>query len=61
MVGPKYSYDYQSDGIHLTNTSYRLMGDSRARTYLENARSWAVQDIWRLMAEESLRLMETAG
>lgn len=37
--------------------SYRLMGDSRAGTYLENARNWAVQDIWRLLAEESLRLM----
>ena len=41
--------------------SYRLMGDSRARTYLENARSWAVQDIWRLMAEESLRLIDSTG
>ena len=37
--------------------SYRLMGDSRARIYLENARSWAVQDVWRLLAEESLRLL----
>lgn len=36
--------------------SYRLTGDSRATTYLTNARSWAVQDIWRLLAEESLRL-----
>ncbi len=40
--------------------SYRLMGDSRARTYLENARSWAVQDIWRVLAEESLRLIAEA-
>jgi hypothetical protein len=37
--------------------SYRLMGDSRASIYLENARNWAVQDIWRLAAEESLRMM----
>jgi len=37
--------------------SYRLMGDSRATIYLENARNWAVEDIWRLLAEESLRLI----
>ncbi len=37
--------------------SYRLMGDSRASIYLENARSWAAEDIWRLLAEESLRMI----
>jgi tetratricopeptide (TPR) repeat protein len=37
--------------------SYRLMGDSRARVYLENARSWAEQEVWRLLAEESRRLL----
>ncbi|TNF90760.1 MAG: hypothetical protein EP301_00595 [Gammaproteobacteria bacterium] len=42
--------------------SYRQMGDSRAPIYLENARNWAVQDIWRVLAEESLRLAaETAS
>ncbi len=40
--------------------SYRLMGDSRAGNYLQNARNWAVQDIWRLLAEESLRLIAAA-
>jgi len=37
--------------------SYRLLGDSRARIYLENTRNWAAEDIWRLLAEESLRLI----
>lgn len=41
--------------------SYRQMGDSHASTYLENARNWAVEDIWRLLAEESLRLSATPG
>ncbi len=36
--------------------SYRQVGDSRARIYLENARNWAETDIWRLVAEEALRL-----
>ena len=40
--------------------SYRMMGDSRASLYLENARNWAVQDIWRVLAEESLRLQASA-
>ena len=40
--------------------SYRMMGDSRASTYLENARNWAVLDIWRVLAEESLRLQSAA-
>ena len=40
--------------------SYRMMGDSRASTYLENARNWAVLDIWRVLAEESLRLQDAA-
>ena len=34
----------------------RLHEAGYATTYLTNARSWAVQDIWRLLAEESLRL-----
>jgi tetratricopeptide (TPR) repeat protein len=36
--------------------SYRQVGDSRARIYLQNARNWAGTDLWRRLAEESLRL-----
>lgn len=37
--------------------SYRLIGDTRARPYLTNARNWAELEIWRKVAEESLRLL----
>ena len=40
--------------------SYRQVGDSRARIYLENARNWADEDIWRLLAREALRLEAAA-
>ncbi len=36
--------------------SLRLVGDSEASVYLQNARNWAESDFWRLVAEESLRL-----
>ena len=36
--------------------SYRQVGDSRARIYLENARNWAEEEVWRVLAEEALRL-----
>jgi hypothetical protein len=36
--------------------SYRQGGDSRARIYLQNARNWADTDLWRRLADESLRL-----
>jgi tetratricopeptide (TPR) repeat protein len=39
--------------------SLRLVGDSRARDYLENARNWASVELWRRLAEESLRLLST--
>lgn len=38
--------------------SYRLIGDSRARGYLVNARNWAILPVWRLLAEESLRRID---
>ncbi|MEM8766188.1 MAG: hypothetical protein AAGE43_01990 [Pseudomonadota bacterium] len=41
--------------------SYRLTGDTRARRYLTNARNWAVADIWRVLAEESLRRLDEAA
>jgi len=37
--------------------SYRRIGDSRARLYLNNALNWADLAIWRKLAEESLRLL----
>ena len=41
--------------------AYRLIGDSRAAGYLENARNWADQPLWRTLAEESLRLLGDAA
>ena len=41
--------------------SYRLIGDTRARGYLINARNWATEPVWRLLAEESLRRIDQAG
>ncbi|MGD8833262.1 MAG: hypothetical protein PVF57_21830, partial [Pseudomonadales bacterium] len=38
--------------------SYRLIGDTRARPYLTNARNWAVLPVWRKLAEESLRRLD---
>ncbi len=38
--------------------AYRLIGDTRARGYLVNARNWAILPVWRLLAEESLRLLD---
>ena len=37
--------------------SYRLIGDTRSVGYLNNARNWANLEIWRALAEESLRLL----
>ena len=31
LTGPKYQYHYASDHVHLTNTSYRLMGEMFAK------------------------------
>lgn len=39
--------------------SYRLIGDSRAYDYLLNARNWADLPVWRLLAEESLRRLDS--
>ncbi|MEO7094742.1 MAG: sialate O-acetylesterase [Polyangiales bacterium] len=33
LVGPKYTSIYSSDGVHLTNAGYRLMGESYAKVY----------------------------
>jgi hypothetical protein len=44
--------------------AYRLIGDSRAPGYLENARNWANEEVWRRLAEASLELLaesDTAG
>ncbi|MGE0624746.1 MAG: hypothetical protein AB7I04_03875 [Pseudomonadales bacterium] len=41
--------------------SYRLIGDTRARGYLINARNWATEPVWRLLAEESLRRIDQGG
>jgi tetratricopeptide (TPR) repeat protein len=38
--------------------SYRQIGDTRAFGYLSNARNWASLPVWRMLAEESLRLLE---
>lgn len=40
--------------------SYRLIGDSRAETYLTNARNWADIEIWRHLADKSLSLLDEA-
>jgi len=37
--------------------SYRLIGDTRSVGYLNNARNWANLEIWRALAEASLRLL----
>ncbi|HEY5644476.1 MAG TPA: hypothetical protein VIS76_00915 [Pseudomonadales bacterium] len=39
--------------------SYRLIGDTRAYDYLLNARNWADLPVWRLLAEESLRRLDS--
>jgi hypothetical protein len=39
--------------------SYRMIGDSRARPYLNNALNWADLAVWRRLAEESLRLLDS--
>lgn len=46
---------------YFVGESYRLTGDTRARRYLSNARHWAVADVWRVLAEESLRLLDEAA
>jgi len=38
--------------------SYRLIGDTRATTYLVNAANWAERDVWRKLAEQSLENMD---
>jgi hypothetical protein len=38
--------------------AFRLIGDRRARGYLENARNWADLELWRRLAEESLKLLD---
>ncbi len=37
----------------------RLLGDSRARVYLSNARDWAQEDVWRQGAEASLASLKS--
>jgi hypothetical protein len=37
--------------------SYRLIGDTRATTYLRNAYQWANLPVWRILAGESLKLL----
>jgi tetratricopeptide (TPR) repeat protein len=43
--------------------SLRLIGDNRARGHLNNAYNWADLELWRRLAEESLKLLdhESAG
>ncbi len=38
--------------------AYRLIGDTRSRGYLVNARNWAILPVWRVLAEESLRRLD---
>lgn len=33
VVGPRYALPYGSDGVHLTNEGYRLMGEQYAKAY----------------------------
>jgi hypothetical protein len=33
VVGPRYAFPYGSDGVHLTNEGYRVMGEYYARAY----------------------------
>ncbi len=46
---------------YFVGESYRLTGDTRARRYLTNARNWADAEVWRVLAEESLRLLDEAA
>jgi tetratricopeptide (TPR) repeat protein len=38
--------------------SYRLIGDTRAREHLQRARSWSNSQLWRILADASLDLLE---
>ena len=40
--------------------SYRLIGDSRARGYLQNAYNWAETSVWRLLAQASLEALDAS-
>jgi predicted Zn-dependent protease len=38
--------------------SYRLIGDTRAREHLQRARSWSNTELWRVLADAALTLLE---
>lgn len=44
LVGPKYTMAYVSDGVHLSNIGYRLMGEYYAKVYrrvILEGRTWS--------------------
>jgi tetratricopeptide (TPR) repeat protein len=53
----KLAYSRAPWAVHVNfflGESYRIIGDTRATVYLENARSWAQSPLWRSLAETAL-------
>lgn len=49
LVGPKYQYEY-SDGLHLTNTSYRAMGETIGKSIA----SYLLSGTWKPLVYKSV-------
>jgi len=58
----KVAYSRTPWAVHVNfylGESYRIIGDTRARGYLENARNWSQNEVWRRLAELALLELES--